>query len=254
MRIQVLLFFIVVGARSAGADFVISPYASQNFSSASAPFFVDTNYATSVRYQQVYGGSDFARRGSPQYLITEIQFSPGPDSGPIDIVLPNVEINLSTTPRSVDSLSPVFGSNVGLDNTLVYSGQLHMIARADGIHILLQRPFLYAWSAGNLLMDVRNYQTVRITPPPPLGPPLLMGVSTLGDTVSLASAFDVSSATATFLGTGGLLTAFTVTGVPEPGSAWLLLVGLGALVLLKWRSRTRVHTNCRLIKTPRGGH
>jgi hypothetical protein len=217
---------------------IISPLAAEN-ASISSPFLDTTNNAPSVRYQQVYGASDFAGQGSPQYLITEIRFSGGPGSGPIDFVLPNIQIYFSTTARSPDSLSPVFGENIGANSVLVYSGQLRLVRQgfeSFGFHVSFQSPFLYDWNAGNLLMDVRNYQTVP-PPPFPLNPPLFAGVGTLGDSTSLAVAYDVNSPNAQFLTTGGLLTMFTVTGVPEPSAICLLLVGVSALVLTAGRRR-----------------
>jgi hypothetical protein len=232
------LVLITASATLLRAASIISPPVAEN-ASLSSPFLVTTNNAPSVRYQQVYGASDFAGQGSPQYLITELQFAGGPGSGPIDFVLPNVQIYFSTTARSPDSLSPVFGENLGANSVLVYSGQLHLIRQGFepfGFHVSFQTPFLYDWNVGNLLMDVRNYQTVP-PPPYPLNPPLFAGVGTLGDSTSLALALDVNSPRADFLTTGGLLTMFTVTGVPEPSTTGLLLVGLTVLGLRGVRGR-----------------
>jgi len=220
-------------------------------SESAVPFLVDTNSAPSARYQEVYGASIFSGHGSPQYLITQISLTSGLDSGAIDVVLPNVQIWFSTTPRAVDSLSPVFGDNLGPNNTLVYSGQLHLFWQppigGSTFHIPLQRPFLYDWSAGNLLMDVRNYQTVP--PRPDLQGRFFASSVTLGDRVSSAAAFDVNALTATFLNTEGLLTLFTVSGVPEPSSALLFLAGLSALVLLTSCRRGRAQNRPRAAGT-----
>jgi len=255
MRISFPLIAVVAAAEIAHAASIVSPRAGTLNSESSVPFLVPTNGAASVRYQQVYGASDFSYAGSPEYLITQISFTYGPSSGQIDVVLPNVQIWFSTTSRQVDSLSPVFGDNVGPNNTLVYSGQLHLFWQQPigdfAFHIPLQQSFLYDWRAGNLLLDVRNSQTV-----PPLAVPpylrLFMSSDTLGDGTSRAMAFDVNSPAASFVNTEGLATLFTVTGVPEPSSALLFLAGLSALVLLTWRRRARIQTNCGLIKTPQG--
>jgi len=241
MRTPWFLALLVACAEVAQpADTIVSPAAGTLNSESSVPFLVPTNGAASVRYQQVYGGSDFSFDGSPEYLITQISFGYGPSSGDIDVVLPNVQIWLSTTSRQVDSLSPVFADNLGPNNTLVYSGQLHLFWQqpigAFAFHIPLQQPFLYDWSAGNLLMDVRNYQTV----PPLTVPPYARWFSSsdiLGDAASRAMAFDVNSLTASFVDTEGLFTVFTATGVPEPSSVFLFLAGLSALVLLAWSRR-----------------
>jgi hypothetical protein len=241
MKTASSLVLITASATLLRAASIISPPVAEN-ASLSSPFLDTTNNAPSVRYQQVYGASDFGGQGSPQYLISEIRFSGGPGSGPIDFVVPNVQISFSTTARSPDSLSPVFGENIGANSVLVFSGPIDWTAGSGGgsgsfgFLVPLQQPFLYDWSAGNLLMDVRNYQT-RPPPPFPLNPPLFAGVGTLGDSTSLAIAYDVNSPNAQFLTTGGLLTMFTVTGVPEPSAVYLLLTGLSAVVLLAWRRR-----------------
>jgi len=252
MRILFSLAFVVAVAEIAHAATIVSPGAGTLNSESAVPLLVPTNGAPSVRYQQVYGASDFSYAGSLEYLITQISFSSGPSSGVIDVVLPNVQIWFSTTPRQVDSLSPVFGDNVGPNNTLVYSGQLHLFLQQPigdfAFHIPLQQPFLYDWRAGNLLMDVRNYQTVS----PLTVPPYLRSFASsdiLGDSVSSALALNASSPTATFVTTVGLFTVFTVTGVPEPSSASLFLVGLSALVLLTWGRRARVQGNSGLAET-----
>jgi len=255
MRIPFSLILIIAATETADGAAIGSPRAGTLNSESAIPFLIETNGTGSVRYQQVYGASDFSYGGSPEYLITQISFEYGPSSGVIDVVLPNVQIWFSTTPRQVDSLSPVFGNNIGPNNTLVYSGQLHLFWQqpigAYAFHIPLQQPFLYDWRGGNLLMDVRNYQGV----PPLTVPPYdrsFVSSDILGDGVSRTMAFDVNSSIASFADTAGLFTAFTVTGVPEPSSALLFLAGLSALVLLTWRRRARIQTNCGLIKTPQG--
>ena len=119
---------------------------------------------------------------------------------------------------------------------LVYSGALHFFDTGTepyGIHIPLQTPFLYNHDAGNLLMEVRNFQTL---PPLTSGKYGLGDEIVLGDSVSLVSA---SSATATtgFGSTSGLYTRFTVTPVPEPGTIALLLAGVALCAVTKARGQ-----------------
>jgi hypothetical protein len=63
-------------------------------------------------------------------------------------------------------LSATFANNVGADDTVVFSGPLSLSSAFTGpsagpkdfdIVITLQTPFLYDPSAGNLLLDVRNF-------------------------------------------------------------------------------------------------
>jgi len=252
MRIVVSLALVVAAAEIVRSASIGAPGGGPLNSESSVPFLVPTNGAPSVRYQQLCSALDFSHHGSPQYLITRISFTYGPTSGGIDVVLPNVQIWFSTTLRQVDSLSPVFADNIGPNNTLVYSGPLHLFWQqpigAFGFHIPLQQAFLYDWRAGNLLMDVRNYQTV-----PPLNvPPYARSFAasyTLGDRGSSAAAWDVDSLTATIVDTEALHTVFTATGVPEPASAFLFLVGLSALALRTWTRRARVQSSLAPART-----
>ena len=220
---------------SSRAQFVVSPFAFGN-TGAQLPFLIGSNTAVSVRYQQVYGASDFMRVRTP-FLITEIDFGGVTGRGftVADENLRNVRIDFSTTSRALDDLSLTFANNVGFDNTTVFSGPLHV--RDDnlseyGIRIPLQTPFLYDPSAGNLLLDVRNFQTVCSCSP--AGFESMRGEGTLGDTVSSVWAPDVNAASATLQSTLGLVTSFRVTPVPEPGTWALVLVGLGMLLVSKW--------------------
>jgi hypothetical protein len=128
------------------------------------PFDVGTYNFQSMRYQQVYAASEFAAGGP--VLITRIAFRPdGEYAGALDAVLPAIQINFSTTKAGPDSLNTTFSANVGADDTVVYSGPLHLVSLFSGavggpldfdIQIPLATPFLYDPSAGNLLVDVRN--------------------------------------------------------------------------------------------------
>src|ERR1019366_6196738 len=82
--------------------------------------------------------------------------------GAFAATLPGILINLSTTAKAPDGLDTTFANNVGLNDTLVYSGTLTLSSAAIGspaafdILIPLTTPFWYNPAAGNLLLDVRN--------------------------------------------------------------------------------------------------
>ncbi|HXJ58333.1 MAG TPA: PEP-CTERM sorting domain-containing protein [Verrucomicrobiae bacterium] len=222
-------------AFSARAASVLSPVVSPSSGSA-GPFVPAADAFPSVRYQQVYGSGDFTRVGGP-FLITEIRFSEAVGSVHIDANLPNVRIELSTTGRNPDGLSSTFADNVGSDSRMVFSGPLHFYDRGLGafdIRIPLQTPFAYDPRAGNLLMDVRNFQVVPI-----LDIPRYMDAADIvGDTVSSVYAPDVNSSTATQIDSLGLWTLFEVIPVPEPSTWAILLLGIGA-ALVGARTRGR---------------
>jgi hypothetical protein len=129
------------------------------------PFDIGSYEFRSMRYQQVYAASEFRICGGP-VLIKRIGFRPDGTWGePFDAVLPSVQINLSTTNAGPDTLNTEFSANIGADDTVVYSGPLHLSSQfttsSDGtrdfdIQIPLAVPFRYDPNAGNLLLDVRN--------------------------------------------------------------------------------------------------
>ena len=219
---------ILIGLSSLGiifnscGQFILSPRSGASGGNA-YPFVPAPDVAPSVRYQQVYGSSDFTAPRGP-FLITAIRFAGGTGSLGIDANLPNVRIDFSTSGRNPDGLSTVFAENVGADNTVVYSGPLRFYDRGIltfDIRIPLQTPFRYDAEAGNLLMDVRNFQTVPFSF---TGPRFMVGSDVLGDTASSQWSRDVNSASATVVDTGGLLTMFEVTLVPEPATCFVLLL------------------------------
>jgi hypothetical protein len=118
--------------------------------------------SASVRYQQVFSASQFSQGGS----ITEIAFRPEAARGTaFSGTLSNVRIALSTTSRMPDGLDESFADNVGLDETVVYNGNLTLSSagvagpggtRAFDIVITLNTSFAYDPSLGNLLLDFQR--------------------------------------------------------------------------------------------------
>jgi hypothetical protein len=233
MRPIFFTFLIFAGtAFGQSTNFIASPFNSQNTYVQNNPFLTFNTQAASERYQQVYASSDFSRAPGPN-LITEISFSTG--AAFLDVTLQNVEITFSTTQKQPDGLSSTFAQNVGSDATSVFSGPLHLFSRGldtYGLRIPLQQPFLYDSALGNLLLDVKNFQTI----PPSALVPGMVAAGDPGDTSSLAVALDVNSATA-LLGSGALLTEFTMKEVPEPRPLSLLLL---AVPVIAWRHRSSI--------------
>jgi hypothetical protein len=88
------------------------------------PFNISLLGSTNERYQQVYNASEFPTA----FWITALAFRPDADFGgssnAFSTTLPSVQIDLSTTTAAADRLSAFFASNVGTDNTTVFSGAL----------------------------------------------------------------------------------------------------------------------------------
>ena len=126
-------FLVLVTVTVARADFIAVPIALQNMEgNYSNAFPFNTGTLPSQRYQQVYGASDF---GSVDVLlITALAFRPEIKTQPPFLVtLPDIQINLSTTTRQPDDLSPLFVSNLGADDTVVFArGSLSLSSAVIG--------------------------------------------------------------------------------------------------------------------------
>ena len=161
--------------------------------------------ANSVRFQQVYGASQFAPFLPAGGWISEIWFrpdaSPGGGGHGFNTTLQNVQINLSTTQKNPDGLSLTFADNVGLDDTIVVNGALPLesgyyfmtVPQPFQVLVYLPTPFYYNPSSGNLLLDIRNFSGGNTGP--------LDATDVLGDSVSIVSTGPVNAVTG-FAGTG----------------------------------------------------
>jgi hypothetical protein len=119
------------------------------------------------REQTVYGSSHFP---AAPIWIQGLKFRPnvidGTPGNAFTTTISNLQINLSTTTRSPDNLSSVFATNIGADDTVVFSGSITVSSEFSGpaegpkafdISIPLQQPFFYNPSQGNLLLDIRDF-------------------------------------------------------------------------------------------------
>ena len=192
------------------------------------PFVITRSVAASVRFQQVYAASDFQAVSPGAMEISGLAFESVFGSNPIDVTLPNVAVHLSTTSKPPDGLSGTFSDNIGADDSVVFSGSLHLVGNSGSgfsMQIPMLQPFLYNPSAGNLLMDVFNYQTIE---DPPSGAYAMGSQCCLFDSASIVSAFNVNATQASGGGSGALVTLFSATPVPEP-AAWAITVVGGLL-------------------------
>jgi hypothetical protein len=196
-----------------------------------------------IRFQQIYGSGQFSGVGGP-LLISAFANRAAPGTGAASLSATSVDVYASTTRYFSNNnggealfLRDTFATNLGPDNTLVFSGPVDVrspgcagpgVCPFDFI-FPLSTPFLYDPTQGRLLLDFHivglsgsgSFDSVRFTFPP--GGSVAGVVGPLGDPTG--SVF-----------TDGNITQFTYQVVPEPASGALLLGGLGALVALRRRA------------------
>jgi len=190
-------------------------------------------YPGLVRYQQVYDASLFSRVPVGGAFLTGIFFradcSTSWEGG-----VTNVQVNLSTTAKGADQLSPVFAENTGPDETVVFfratydppaNWSLPSCPRPQsfGNEMNLQVPFWYDPARGNLLLDLRHsgvHWWPTNTPPPtwwhgPGDPHDRLDAQTVsGDAISRAAAFSLTTNRAAVLDSTGLVMMFVFATTP----------------------------------------
>jgi len=242
LRLVLCLFATTIGAQNYSPTF---PSQFDHDSFSTVPFSAGTN--TQGRFQEVYDTSGFTSlAGNRPFWIHWIAFRED-ENHQVGFFsrFSDIQISLSTSPRLVDGLSPIFNENVGADNAAVLGRGPFEFGQSSigefGALIFLNEPFYYDPSRGNLLMDVRNFGGGRTTysnPPFGAGPAYLDASSVTGDTISSVYA-DSVDAISGIPSTLGLVTQFYITPVPEPST--LSLLGLGALTISAcWRRRRRL--------------
>ena len=189
----------------------------------------------SLRWQQVYGASQFSAIDHGGGWVDAVSFRVGGGSAGYIAGVSNLQINLSTTGKGPDGLSAVFADNVGVDDKVVFGPGPVALSGIFGfdVRIPLSSPFYYDPTAGNLLMEIRNYS----------GDfwqgrgGYLNGDDILGDSISQIFG-GVNEQSAFLVRTFGLVTDFSVTPVPEPST--LLLLAAGGIPVAAWlRCRAR---------------
>lgn len=200
------------------------------------PFNLEAFNPPNQRYQQVFAASEFSLLTTPGY-ITHLRFRPDAEFGDAFVsTLPNIRIDLSTTPKAPDALSTTFADNIGGDRKTVYSGNLTLASANTGlpqaprnfdITIALLEPFLYNPALGNLLLDVFNFSSGQTTQFDAQG--------TIGDSVSRVYTLDNVNNPIGSTDTTGLVTQFeiqpTEAAIPTPA----LLPGLVGFGVALWR-------------------
>jgi hypothetical protein len=181
-----------------------------------------------IRYQQVYDHSQFATFVAGGEYITQMAFRVHAPGIAFTASISSLQVNLSTTAKAPDALSPTFSNNVGADDTVVFPAasvefSTSVAGPPDGpqafdLVITFATPFHYDPAQGNLLVDIRNSSGATHDP---ANDQQIDAVSSGGDGTSrVYNVGDVAAATAGQAGSGfqldtfGAVTRFVSTSVP----------------------------------------
>ncbi len=223
LMVGVSLVFAAFTPAMAGTIIVGTPANSGN----SFPFGSNYDAATNGQYQQVYTHSLF----TGPITITGLEFyNTQSQAGATGMNTGTFNISLSTTAADWDTLSGAPASNIGGDNTQVFSGSLaRPWAFGDTLSIVFSTPFTYTPGVNaNLLLNVVATGT--------------------GDAAGVIF-FDAQAGGSIFGryygGSGnlnygyGLVTGFDTgtSATPEPATFAFLGAGLAGLSLLRKRVR-----------------
>lgn len=231
-----LLLILALVVPGVSAENTREPLGYSNHFGADGSEVIFNHFATGVpgRLQQVSSGAlwNVAVGGVP-ILLTSVAFRPDdrfiPPAG-LDYRTPvtfdSLKIQLSTTSKGIDSLSPTFADNIGTDAVTVFDGAFTMsyprptASTVFGSPIVFSQPFYFDPSKGNLLFDITK-----------------VGNGRLGYNVdAVETRTDLSSSVArvgSLEPTGGVLSLalimeFTYVQVPEPSVP--ALMGIGSIV------------------------
>jgi hypothetical protein len=190
---------------------------------------------TPVRYQQVYDASQFSRVPVGGAFITRIWLRANCGSYR-SLISTNLQLTVSTTGRAPDQLATAFVDNVGGDQTLVWSNSRY-IPPSGGIgpscpnpfdsSFSLDVPFFYDPTRGNLLLDLRKGGTEWVGGS--VEETKLDAHNAVGDSVSRAFAYSLTTNRAEVVDSVGLVTAFEFFPTPS-----IQVTNLTNSVVLTW--------------------
>jgi len=212
-RFVLCFVFCQSSALCLAENIAVPPAGTDGPTATTDPFnFHPVASATSSRYQQVYRNSAFTSIGEEGRWITGLHW--GADlvfgRGDWGAYLPSTEISLSVTSLEPDHLSTNFAENVGFNRIVVFErGPLLLDSggRGSAVEVKFQNPFFYNPPAGNLLLEIKNYEPTCCFGIPQLSMGPLDAYNVAGDEISRVYTYDVNAARG-FTDTLGLTTYF----------------------------------------------
>src|SRR6202035_4386677 len=175
-------------------------------------------------------------------LIDQLALRAAPGEGPVNVTATSINVHLSTSSFAPNTnlgntlITDTFATNLGPDNTLVYSGPLALTSPGCAgpsvcpfdLVLTFTTPFLYNPNQGFLLLDL---QVASIT-----GSGNLDAESfSFPPGGSVASVFGTSATMGTVETNGDIMRFRYTLATPEPASCLLMLGGLAGLVAMRLR-------------------
>ena len=238
----IIVALVMMSPFAANADFIYAPGGSDITEGDSRNSVPLSCCLFSDRYQQIYDASLFSSISAP-VRIGAIAFRL--DAGEATSAsgsFSSLRINLTTTSASTSVYSNRFADNYGADLATVFDGSLSWTATSGGspnafdLVISFDTEFIYDPRDGNLLFEWRDFGG-DTTPME-----RFFDAAFTPNMTRLVNAFDgvdAEYADENLSTRGyGLVTRFTVTSIPEPGTLALLGAGLAGAGLARRRKMT----------------
>jgi hypothetical protein len=218
-----LISFLAIGSVAVGlcAETIVVPNTSANATGPGVGLSLPFNQA-GARWQQIYMSSEFNDVSGDIIEINALAFRIDERnlSSSFSVIVPGINIFMSTTSKTFTDVSNMFANNVGGEllqvmptTDLPLSGSRTSATSFDVV-IPLRNSFKYDRTSGNLLVDIRVRQNSDV--------PLL---DQHGLPNSSFSVFGPSDSPAGTVTSQGLITRFTYAVVPEPSVISLLSIG-----------------------------
>jgi len=194
------------------------------------------------RFQEIFDANQFSVFGTGQ-TITQVAFRGNSGNVPNGglAILDNIEVRLSTSSKTPQTLSSTYADNANADATLVYSGAITFLRAYDAgtprsfnYIIPLQAGFVYNPALGGLLLDIRVIQGLN---PSSQSPVPTFDYSTITNSLGVvrsqsATTTGYSDATGSVFSGHGFPVQLTYEPTAAPEPATLMMMGTGGMGLL----------------------